>query len=296
MSEQQQFKTFIPDSNGKYQYVTYDPRSIIAGDTDSTYVDLSPVFNQEDSEAEVISFADQLGITVNDSFPEFLKAVFNCSQAQAEVIETEREVVSDKSCFMGKKNYVMHVVNQDGVPKDKYKVVGLATRRSDTPKVIQDFLTEMLERVMDLESYEEIQAFIQQFKDQYSTLPLQKVGRPMTIKVLRKYEELFLAQNSMKGFSYHVRASLFYNSLCGPSDIQIRSGDKISIVYLNHPETNYIAVPVDAPHLPAAIDGLQIDWERQWETVQKKINLYLKPGGLDRESRQQKKVESLMSF
>ena len=100
----------------------------------------------------------------------------------------------------------------------------------------------------------------------------------------------------MKGFPYHVRASMYYNSLCGLSDTRIMSGEKIRIVYLNHSTFKYIAVPVDADVLPSFIDDLDVNWNQQWETVMKKINIFLTPIGYDKKSRQNSLTESLLKY
>ena len=274
----------------------YDPNYIIAADTDSVYIDLSKIFDRDDDPKEVIKFADYLGETVNGSFPQFMKDIFNVSSERAKPIQTEREVVSDKSYFLAKKKYVMHVINSEGIEVDKIKSMGVEIKRTDTPEIIQNLLKDLVNMLMDQQSFEEVQLFIDKFKEYYHNQPMLVVGRPMGIKGLKKYETKFNKQKTMKGFPYHIRASLFYNSLCDINDKKIESGDKIRIVYLNNPKSKYIALPVDRDEYPAFINSLNIDWNAQWETVVKKINIFLIPIGYDKESRQKKLVKSLLVY
>lgn len=276
------FAVIMPTATGLVVQ-KHDPKFVISGDTDSSYVDLSSKFQPSADRNEVIAFADNLAKQVNESFSPWLMSVFNTTPEQAHAIQTEREMVSDKSYFIVKKNYIMHYINKEGVDKDDYKIMGLAIKRTDTPKVVKDFLTKMLNMIMDHKTYHEINAAILEFKEQYKKCSFLDVGRPMTIKELTKFEKKYNeavaagASDPMKGFAYHARASLYYNFMCGPSDIKIYSGNKIKVVYIDHPEIKYIAVPADADVLPKFLDDIKIDWDAQWEKVVKKINLYLVP-------------------
>lgn len=289
------FKMFVKGDDGEIGYKDYHPEYVVAGDTDSCYIDLSPVADGK-SEEEITKFADQIGEITNDAFTEYMKDVFNVSSERAQVIETDREVVSDKSIFLAKKMYVMHVVNNEGLAVDKMKMMGVAIKKTDTPKVVQDLLTDLVGMLMDKVSYEEVRDFIRDFESRYKRMSFQEIGRPMNIKNLNKYVESFMETGSIKGFPYHVRASMYYNSMRSNSDVEIRSGDKIKIVYINHPEMNYIAVPADAEVLPDFIDELDVDWDKQLEKVWKKIDTFLTPIGYDVKSRQIDLVNSLVTF
>lgn len=289
------FKTFI--FNGLINvYKDYHPNHIIAGDTDSVYVNLGHKFNKDADIKDVVAFADMIGTETNHAFPQFMKDVFNVDHERASVIQTDREVVADKAYFLGKKMYVMHVCDMEGLPVDKLKIMGVAIKKSDTPKIIQSMLTELVNMLMDQKSYKHIKIFIDTFVKTYHNKSLLEIGKPMSVKSLKKYEVKYDKNKSMKGFPYHVRASMFYNSLCGVSDTKIVSGDKIKIIYLNHKKFKYIAVPVDAEILPSFVYEFDIDWVTQWGTVQKKIDIFLKPIGYDKTSRQNAHTKSLIKY
>jgi len=289
------FKTFT--FNGLINsYGSYQPKHIIAGDTDSVYIDLSCKFDKDADKDEVIAFADMIGKEANDAFPQFMKDIFNVDTERASVIQTDREAVADKAYFLGKKMYVMHLVDMEGMPVDKLKIMGVAIKKSDTPKIIQSMLTDLVNLLMDKKTYEEIKIFIDIFKKEYHAMSFLEIGNPKSVKSLKKYEIKYEDTNNMKGFPYHVRASMYYNSLCGSSDAKIMSGDKVRIVYLNHHSFKYIAVPVDVEVLPDFINNLIVDWETQWGTVQKKIDIFLTPIGYDRTSRQNSLTKSLLKY
>ena len=289
------FKTFT--FNGLINsYGEYQPKHIIAGDTDSAYIDLSCKFDKNSNKNDVIDFADMIGKDANAAFPQFMKDIFNVDADRSVVIQTDREAVADKAYFLGKKMYVMHLVDMEGISVDKLKIMGVAIKKSDTPKVIQNMLTDLVNLLMDKKSYDDIKKFIDIFKKEYHNMSFLEIGTPKSVKSLKKYEIKYQECGDMKGFPYHVRASMYYNSLCGLSDTRIMSGDKIRIVYLNHSTFKYIAVPVDADVLPSFIDDLDVNWNQQWETVMKKINIFLTPIGYDKKSRQNSLTESLLKY
>lgn len=270
MKIKQTFKIF--DDNLKH--IDYDPKNIISGDTDSSFIDLSALFNKDADPEEVIDFSDNIGTETNTAFPQYVSDVFNIPKDRLDIIRTDREIVSDKSLFLAKKKYAMHVINKEGITKDNMKIMGMEIKKSDTPIIVQNFLKELVNIILEHKPIKEIIITIEKFKKFYFTQKMAEIGRPMNIKVLKKYEELHEEQGDMKGFPYHARASLFYNSLCKISDVRIYSGNKIKIIYIKHPDSKYIAIPVEADMLPNFLNNFDIDWDTMWNGVEKKIDIY----------------------
>ena len=278
MSDDIQFETFVKNKDGIMERVTYVCQNVITGDTDSSYLDINEIGKYLNNNKEKITeVADKIADEVKQTFPNFMKDVFNVPDENLSIIDTEREIVSDKSYFLTKKRYIMNVRDKEGEDTNEHKIMGLEIRKSDTPKVVQNFLTDLVNMIMDGNSYEDVNRLINEFYDYYTSLSVVDVGRPMSVKVFKHYEDLFNQTGELKGFPYHVRAALFYNKHCTNKDRKIRSGDKIRVTYIKHPETNYIAVPVDAQHYPDIVNEVKIDWNRQWETVHKKAQNYLRP-------------------
>ncbi len=295
MSDYQKFDVFLKDGN-RFNHEYYEPKSIITADTDSVYIDLSMVFDQSVDKNIVIEYADKLGVDVNESFPSFLQGVFNIPDDRTEIIKTNREVVSDKSFFCAKKKYVMHVINDEGIDKDKMKIMGMEIKKSDTPIVVQDFLKGLVNMLMDDASYEKVEKYIKAFKCKFIKLGMNDIGWPKNIKNLTKYLNIYENRKDKKGFPYHVRASMFYNDNSTTSDIMIHNGSKIKIIYIKHKDSKYVAIPTDSDILSDFVNGLEIDWDMMWSKIQKKIDIYLKPVGYDRDSRQKTFVDGLVTF
>lgn len=270
---------------------TFFANDILVHNTDSVYMTIKELHNG--STEDTVRLSNEIAQDVNSTFDDFMRSVCNSNNP---VITTDREVVADQSFFKGKKNYMMHIVDKEEKPTDEYKITGLEIRRSDTPKIVQEYLKELVIALINDEDYRTIKSMLKRFKEDYKTRTMQEIARPMSIKVLSKYEKMYEIDGSMHGFSYHVRASLFYNSLCGPNDIKIRSGDKIGICYINHPDSQYIALPMDADVLPLAVESLEIDWKTQWSKVDKKFQKYLEAVGWSKDRLQNQVVNSQFKF
>jgi DNA polymerase I len=293
--EDQTFETFI--HNGIVPvYQKYTPVNIIAGDTDSVYVDLSKLFDKASTKKDVIEYSDKLGERVNDTFCQFMGDVFNASPIRASVIKTDREAVSDKSAFFSKKRYAMNVINNEGVDCNKLKIMGLEIKKSDTPVIIQKFLKDLVIKLLDNTSHEDVVDFVDNFKAHYMTLGIKEIGKPSNIKTLNKYIDKYNVQGTFHAFPYHVKAAMIYNSLCDSSDVVIRSGDKIKIVDIKDQNVSAIAFPSDSEVLPSFLDHIEIDWKKMWSKVNTKIESYLKPIGYDRKSLQRKIVHEFVSY
>ena len=106
----------------------------------------------------------------------------------------------------------------------------------------------------------------------------------MPAKALIKYERMFQADGSTKGFPYHVRGAMFYNSLCGPEDRAIYPDEKFYIVDVNSVETNYIAIPVVLQNPPQWVEEYPVNYDKLWGKLEKKFENYMKAMGWDSRS------------
>ncbi len=263
---------------------TNESDAIIYGDTDSCYF---KTYSKNKEEAIII--ADEVGEQVNTSFPDFMKEAFGCTEGYDQLIKAGREVVADRGIFQAKKKYILRVVNLDGkdVPagdKKSLKVMGGEIKKSDTPKVIQKFLKDVTMKILDGESYTELETFVNTSRKKLKTsTDILSIGISKSVNKLELYTDEYnkfevsgIKKVRLPG---HVRASInFNNHLVKANDqvIQpIRSGDKIKIFYLRANDFGYtsIAVPGDTDNLPKwFIDDLSVDMK---QTEQKLIDLKL---------------------
>jgi DNA polymerase elongation subunit (family B) len=259
--------------------------SIIYNDTDSAYFSAWPVLRKDKDMAKnwnkdtAIEIYDQLGESVNSSFPEFMERAFHCPRKNGEIIKAGREIVADRGIFVTKKKYAVNVYDKEGKRKDKegkmgdVKVTGLDIKRSDTPKFIQEFLMKILTLVLAGREREEVVAAIREFKEYLQTLQPWEKGSPKGIKKLTSYEEK-VAKSASSQFGKlaekinmpgHTRASINWNYLRRMNgdnySMKIVDGMKIVVCKLkdNPLGITSIAYPVDEIRLPDWFKELPFD-------------------------------------
>jgi hypothetical protein len=270
---------------------------IVAGDTDSAYCKIpDKIVEYFDSDVgDLVDFSDMIGRETNDTFPEFCRLAFNCPDSRKDVIATDREVVSNKSLFMTKKRYIMHVVDNEGVRKDKWKISGLEVKKSDTPPAVKKFLYDLLIHLVEGDDISNIEKRIDAFKEEYFTLPIQEIGIPKPAKTLYKYQKAIEASGGkMKGVPYHVKGAINYNKLCGKQDKIILPGEKFYLSYTKNPEFNLIGIPIDSQNDPEWWGDVVIDYEKMWSRAYKKIYAYLDSVDLTPTGRRKTRAKELM--
>jgi len=267
---------------GKYDHVG---DAIIYGDTDSCYFTAYPVLKSEIdagtmswSKEIAIQLYDSIADQVNVSFPGFMEQAFHVPREIGAVIRGGREVVASKGLFITKKRYAVMIIDKEGKRIDvngkpgKVKAMGLDLKRSDTPKVIQEFLSTILDDVLTGSTREEIIEKIREFKYLFKDRPGWEKGSPKRVNNLTKYgkEEERQGRANMPG---HVRAALNWNNLRAMNSdkysLQIVDGMKTIVCKLKNNPLGWTSIgyPTDEIHLPQWFKDLPFDDSEMEATV-----------------------------
>jgi DNA polymerase elongation subunit (family B) len=260
-------------------------KAIIYGDTDSCYFSAYTTLKKDIdkgsipwSKENVTELYDTIGDEVNGTFPKFMQDAFHCPKTRGEVIKAGREIVASKGLFITKKRYAVLYYDKEGKRADvdgkpgKIKAMGLDLKRSDTPVVIQDFLSEVLTRVLNGAAKEEVLEYITAFRTEFKTRPGWEKGSPKRANNISEYrdKEKKAGKTNMPG---HVRASLNWNTLKRMMDdkysVQIVDGAKVIVCKVKDNPMGYtsIAYPVDELRLPQWFKDLPFDHAEMETTV-----------------------------
>ena len=258
---------------------------IIYGDTDSCYFSAWPVLKKEVEEGRMewskeicIQLYDNIADQVNDSFPVFMEQAFHCPREKGSIIKGGRELVASQGLFITKKRYAVMIIDKEGKRLDKdgkpgkIKAMGLDLKRSDTPKVIQDFLLEVLEEVLNGTPREAVVEKIRDFKYTFSERPGWEKGSPKRVNNLTKYaaEEVKKGKANMPG---HVRAAINWNNLRRMNgdnySLQIVDGMKTIVCKLKGNPLGWTSIgyPTDELKLPQWFKDLPFDDSEMEATV-----------------------------
>ena len=259
---------------GEYDHVG---KAIIYGDTDSCYFSAYRSLKKDiDSGAipwtkeTVVQLYDQIGQEVNNTFAGFMENTFHCPKSRGEVIKAGREIVGSKALFITKKRYAVLYYDKEGKRIDtdgkpgKIKAMGLDLKRSDTPEFIQNFLSDVLEKVLTGANEEQVLEHISKFRTEFKSRPGWEKGSPKRANNITDYEakEKRQGKANMPG---HVRASINWNTLKRMYDdkysMQIVDGMKVIVCKLKENPLGFtsVAYPTDELRLPKWFQELPFD-------------------------------------
>jgi DNA polymerase elongation subunit (family B) len=267
---------------GKYDHVG---ESIIYGDTDSCYFTAWPAVKDAVERGEMtwsketaVQLYNSIADQVNESFPGFMEQAFHVPREMGSVIKGGREIVASKGLFITKKRYAVLYYDKENKRVDtngspgKVKAMGLDLKRSDTPKVIQEFLSEVLDDVLNGATRDDIVNKIREFKYLFKDRPGWEKGSPKRVNNLTKYgkEEERLGKANMPG---HVRAALNWNNLrrmnSDKYSLQIVDGMKTIVCKLKPNPLGWTSIgyPTDEQQLPQWFKELPFDDATMEQTV-----------------------------
>jgi DNA polymerase elongation subunit (family B) len=273
---------------GEYDHVG---KTVIYGDTDSVYFSAWPVIKEDVAAGRMewnkdicVKLYDTIADTVNESFPGFMNKAFHCTLEHGEIIKGGRELVASSGLFITKKRYAVLIFDMEGNRLDvegkpgKVKAMGLDLKRSDTPKIVQDFLSKILLQVLEGAGKEQIIDEIKAFKEEFKARPAWEKGTPKRVNKLTYYSEMEKKHGkfNMPG---HVRAAINWNNMrrmhSDTRSLEIVDGMKTIVCKLrpNPLGLTSIGYPTDESRIPQWFKDMPFDDAEMQETiVTQKVN------------------------
>jgi hypothetical protein len=236
-----------------------DKDYVIASDTDSIYLRLGELVDKvhpkESNVQQIIQFMDKvceqkIQPFIDESYQELATYV----NAYAQKMQMKREGLSDKGIWTAKKRYILNVYNNEGVQYNEphMKVMGLEMIKSSTPAAIREKMNTLIKMVM-LGTEEEVQDFIQTFREEFKSLPAEDISFPRGLNGLKTYSDSVTMYK--KGTPIHVRGAIVYNHFLKQYKLDkkyplIQEGEKLKFTYLkvpNHFKESVVSFPGRLP-------------------------------------------------
>ena len=253
-------------------------KHVLMGDTDSSYVRLdlyAKAHNIEPTQQNITKLADNLQVRLQSDLSNIIADRFITSPRHIAILEPGRETVGRRGLFKNKKKrYAIHVVDNEGYPTDKLKIMGMETRRSDTPVFIQEFLTDCLTSVVKYDAeYDDVKIKVDKFRAEFRAMDPWKRGSPGRVRNLNKATKAFAQWqktstqigSAKPRMHITVKAALNTNRLMEAHNEhrwdKIRDGDKVEVIYLkdNPEEMDSIAIKVGETYIPDWFKELPFD-------------------------------------
>lgn len=224
-----------------------DVDRVVAGDTDSAYVDLTDLIIKLYGTSDLSKVIDNVAKLCDTILAEKLKEKFDQFaidlNAMKNTIDMKREAIG-AAIIVAKKNNVIQVYDNEGIrfAIPKQKITGLEAIRSSTPK----FFQEKLKRGYDLLFQNEeskVHEFVEMIYKETSKLVPDDIAGVTTANNIENF--IVGEAGYASGTPKHIKGAIAYNRLIKGSDEYqpINSGDKVSIIQLKMPN------PINSPVL-----------------------------------------------
>jgi len=236
-----------------------DTDYVIASDTDSIYLRLGDlvdkIYTSERKPDKIIEFMDKVCETklqpfIDKSYQELATYVHAYSQK----MQMKREGLSDKGIWTAKKRYILNVYNNEGVQyKEPYlKVMGLEMVKSSTPASVREKMKKLIKLIVT-STESDVQDFIEEFRQEFKSLPPEEVSFPRGVNGLREYSDSSTLYK--KGTPIHVKGAILYNYYLNKMNLTkkyelIKEGEKLKFTYLKTPNPfrdTVISYPIRLP-------------------------------------------------
>ena len=246
-----------------------DEQCRIYGDTDSTVLKMRELLRVKNIEflkehgvlnPAVYDEAQKIEDYLNENINEWAKKELKTNDPR---FSFKRELIGTCGVFLAKKRYVLHMVDDEGIPCNKYKYTGVEVVRTTMPKQIKPYAKKIIETMISSKSRAEVDKVVQECYEVFKTLPIQDIASVMGVKGYNKYtsrlSDLHIPQGS--GTPVHVKASYYYNKLLKEFNIEnkyesISDGEKVRFFYVEQPNKYRIEVA-----------GFKYEWPKEFNDV-----------------------------
>lgn len=250
---------------------------IIAGDTDSVYMNLGPFvdkFIPNLSDEETCKLLDKF---CQDKLAKKLDEINNSLQDYINVyrrnISFKREAIANRGLWTGaKKRYILSVMNNEGVQyaEPKLKIVGLEMIKSNTPEVARKKLKEAVKIIL-YQTEEKLHTYVSDFKKEWDKIPAEKIAFPSSVNGIEKWS---CSTNLYKvSTPIHVRGTIIYNKYIKSMKLEknypiIREGEKIKYIYIKTPNEFHENVIAFLGKLPSEFPvSKRVDYRLMFEKL-----------------------------
>ena len=255
---------------------TTDVDYVIASDTDSIYLNMSPLVEtvykgREKTTKSVVSFLDKVAqVELEQYIESCYQELADYVNAYDQKMQMKRENIADRGIWTAKKRYILNVWDSEGVRYEhpKLKMMGIEAVKSSTPASCRQMIKDGLKLMMS-GTEEHVIEFINKCRADFIKLSPEQIAFPRTASDVRKYG----SHSSIytKGTPIHIRGALLFNYYIKDKNLTnkyslIGNGEKIKFIYLKKPniiQENIISFIQDFP-TELGLDKY-IDYDLQFE-------------------------------
>lgn len=222
-------------------FSTKDFNYWVYGDTDQSYFTIKPfvdTIHEMDGEKLVDTVDRFCEEVISPKIKERCQELCDYLNCYEQRMFWEREVISNRGIFVGKKKYVMSVLDSEGTrykDEPKFKIIGMESVKSSTPEWARGLLKECYKIALKYDE-EALQDKVVSIRSEFDKMSVNDIAMPKGINGIEKYTT---SSGYAKGTPKHVKGAIIHNRLLKQMNITriqpIESGSKIKYVELKMP-------------------------------------------------------------
>ena len=252
---------------------------IIYNDTDSSYVSIKHIVRKTglkmfDSKGKITpeyyKQVQDIEDYLNENIVKWGESALGSIDCR---LNFKREAIADTGLFLQKKRYVLHVLDEEGIPCDKFKYTGVEVVRTTMPAPIKPYVKKIIETMLMTHDLAQTNKIFNETYDIFKKLPVEDISFVMGIKGYEKYAAQCDGFKTAKHMPIHVKAAYFYNLLLdrfntGKKYEKISSGDKVRYFYAKQPNRFGITTAGYKYTYPKEFEGVfEPDHELMFEKI-----------------------------
>ena len=185
----------------------------------------------------------------------------------------KREAIADVGLFLQKKRYVIHILDEEGIPCNKFKYTGVEVVRTTMPTPIKPHVKRIIETMLMTKSLTETNKVFKEIYDMFKTLSVDELAFIMGCKGYEKYAAQCDGFSTAKHMPIHVKAAYYHNILLEKFNVlkkyeKIGSGDKVRFFYARQPNKYGISVLGFKYYYPKEFTSVfEPDHEKMFEKI-----------------------------
>ena len=171
------------------------------------------------------------------------------------------------------RRYVLHILDEEGIPCDKFKYTGVEVVRTTMPKAIKPHVKRIIETMLMTKSLTETNKAFTETYDLFKGLSIDEIAFVMGCKGYEKYAAQCDNFSTAKHMPIHVKAAYHHNLLLDKFKLdkkyeKISSGDKVRFFYVRQPNRYGLSILGYKYYFPKEfIESFEPDREKMFEKI-----------------------------
>ena len=192
---------------------------------------------------------------IDKEFQKWFKDTTNSNKC---TVYFKREKICDAGVFLkkkdkdeeAKKNYILHILDNEGVKKPSFKYTGVKFARSTLPMALKNAAKKVVEHLIISQDKKSTEKLLQELYEDFKKMELDNISIIQRCNNINKYSSNFDYKDTQKfgrltypkGTPGHVKAAMNFNIILEKLGLngyeKVKSGDMAKILYV-HPVNKF---------------------------------------------------------